>query len=96
MRLLHAVVAVVDDDGVGQDVLYLGDAAVEQGLLVFRFIVFAVLGQIAEAARFLDQLRDFLFADCLEVCQLLLEGVETLEAHLESVGNGFRHGCFPP
>ena len=37
-----------NDNGVGQDILHLGDAAIELGLLVFRLVIFAVLREVAK------------------------------------------------
>ena len=75
--------ALVDDDDMEQNVLQLGDAGVELALLVLRLIVFAVLAQVAEAARLFDQLRDFFFTDGLEVGQLILQLLLARRAHLE-------------
>ena len=74
-----------DDDGVFDQVLHFGDAGVELALLGFRLVILAVFGEVAEGARFLDQLRDFLFAGGLEIVQLVFERVEALLAHFVTV-----------
>ena len=61
----------------GKDVLDLGDAAVELGLLVLGLVVFAVFGEVAEGARLLDLLGDFLFAGRLQIKKFLLQFLET-------------------
>ena len=60
-----------------QNVLYLGDAAIELGLLVFGFIVFTVFGRVAEGARFLDLLGNFFFLCGVEVIQISLKLFQT-------------------
>ena len=77
-----AVVVLVDDDGVQQDILDLSDTGVQLALLVFRFIIFAVFAQVAEAARLFDEVRHFFFTHGLEVGELLLQLFLALRAHL--------------
>ena len=77
-----ACVALVDDDGVQQDILDLSDAGVQLALLVLRFIIFAVFAQVAEAARLLDKIRHFLFTHGFEVGKLVLQLFLALRAHL--------------
>ena len=74
-----------------QNVLQLGNAGVELALLVFRLVIFAVLGQVAEGTGFLDQFGHFLLADGLQIGELLFQFFQALGA--ESVF--FRHGDTP-
>lgn len=75
--------ALVDDDGVRQNVLYLGDAAIELGLLVFRLVIFAVFREVAERTGLFDLLGDFLFARRFQIVQFLLQLLEAERADFE-------------
>ena len=62
---------IFENDGVFDQVHYLGDLGVELALLGLRLIVFAVLRQIAERAGFLDLLGNLFLPNGLKVFQLL-------------------------
>ena len=81
--LAFGVLGLVDDDGVGKDVLDLGDAAVELGLLVLGLVVFAVFGKVAEGARLLDLLGYFLLTRRLQIKKFLLQLFEAERTDLE-------------
>ena len=81
--LAFGVLGLVDDDGVGKDVLDLGDAAVELGLLVLGLVVFAVFGEVAEGARLLDLLGYFLLTRRLQIKKFLLQLFEAERTDLE-------------
>ena len=63
---------------------YLGYLGVELALLGFCLIIFAVLGQIAEAACLFDLLGNFLCLVGLEVLKLLFKSVITFLTHFKS------------
>ena len=84
--------ALIDHDSMGQDVLDLCDAAIQLGLLIFRFIIFTVLGKVAEGAGFLDLLRDFLLARGFQIIELFLELLQTFSGQLKF----FCHSMFLP
>lgn len=67
------LIALFDNHRVGQNVLHLRNAAIELRLLVLRFVIFAVLREVTKGTRLLDLLRDFLFAGCLEIVELLFQ-----------------------
>ena len=53
-----ADVLLVDDRGSAQALFELGDALLEQRLLVLGVVVLGILGDVAELARLLDPLGD--------------------------------------
>ena len=61
----------------GENVLDLGDTAIELGLLVLGLVIFAVLREVAERTGLLDLLGDFLFTGRLQIKKLLLQFLET-------------------
>ena len=75
--LALGVLCLVNNDGVGENIFNLGDAAIKLGLLVLGFVIFAVLREVAERTRLLDLLGDFLFAGRLQIKKLLLQFLET-------------------
>ena len=85
-------VALVDDGRRAQLVLEVGDLLLEHRLLVLRVVVLGVLGDVAEGARLLDPLRDFLAPVGREVLDLRLQVLETLRCEQTSFGmsNPFR------
>ena len=66
-------VLVGDDHGVSQNVLDLGDTAIQLGLLVLGGIVLGVFGQVAVGAGFGDHGRNFPFTGGLQIIQLFLQ-----------------------
>ena len=80
---------LIDDLGVEQDLLQLGNAGIELALLVFGLVIFAVLRQVAEAAGFLDELGDLVGPGGLAVVQLCLQLVISLLAHFEFFNHGY-------
>ena len=79
---------IFENDGVFDQVHYLGDLGVELALLGLRLIVFAVLRQIAERAGFLDLLGNLFLPNGLKVFQLLFQFIQALLAHSETAFNG--------
>ena len=71
----------------------LGNAGVELALLRLGLVVLAVFRQVAERARLLDELRDFLLAGRFKIVQFFLERVQTLLTHLISAVD--RHNPSP-
>ena len=84
---------LLHDLGVLDQVRDLGNAGVELALLRLGLVILAVLRQVAERARLLDELRDFFLAGRLEVMQFFLERVQTLLTHLISAVD--RHNPSP-
>ena len=76
-------VLVFNDDGVGQNVLDLGDAAVELGLLVLGGIVLGVFGQVAVGAGFGDHGGDFALTGGFQVIQFLFQVGKTQTGDLK-------------
>ena len=76
MHILHG--ALIENDRMGQDILDLGDAAIELRLLVFGLVVFTVLGKVAKGTRFLDLLGHFLFPSGFQIVQLSFQLLETI------------------
>ena len=79
--------ALFNDDGVGQDILHFRNPSVELRLLVLRFVVFAVLRQVAEGTGLLDLLRHFLLAGGFQIIQLIFQLFQPGTGNL----NLFRH-----
>lgn len=65
-----------NDDRQLDDLLELCDAGVKLALLVLRLIVLGVLGKVAEGARFLELLCDFVRTGSLEVFEFFLISVQ--------------------
>ena len=80
---VHAQLALVDDDGVLDHLLQLGDAVLHQTLGVLGLVVLAVFRQVAVAAGFLDLLGQLLAADRLEVFQFVLHRLQAGSGHLD-------------
>ena len=80
---VHAQLALVDDDGVLDHLLQLGDAVFHQTLGVLGLVVLAVFRQVAVAAGFLDLLGQLLAAHGLEVLQFLLHSFQAGSGHLD-------------
>ena len=76
-------VLVLDDDGVGQNVLDLGDTAVELGLLVLGGVVLGVFGQVAVGAGFGDHGGDFALTGGFQVIQFLFQVGKTQTGDLK-------------
>ena len=81
--LALGVLCLVNNDGMGENIFNLGDAAIKLGLLVLGLVVFAVLGEVAERTRLLDLLGDFLLAGRLQIKKLLLQLLEAVRTDLE-------------
>ena len=63
----------VDDDGVADTVLELGDTRLEHRLIVLGSVVLRVLGDLAKVAGFLDAFGDFAPTTSRKVLDLGLE-----------------------
>ena len=77
------LVLVLNDDGVGQNVLNLGNTAVELGLLVLGGIVLGVFGQVAVGAGFGDHGGDFALTGGFQVIQFLFQVGKTQTGDLK-------------
>ena len=69
VRLLRRI----DDRGLRENLVDLGDTSLDHALLVFRIVIFGVLGNVAEFASNLDALANLGALLGFEVMQLLLE-----------------------
>ena len=69
VRLLRRI----DDRGLRENLVDLGDTSLDHALLVFRIVIFGVLGNVAEFASDLDALANLGALLGFEVMQLLLK-----------------------
>ena len=73
MHLVRILLVFLDDLRVVEHDLEVRDAGFQNRLVVFRFIIFAVFGKVAEGERHLDFFRHFLAADDLQVIEFFFE-----------------------
>ena len=77
------LVFVLNDDGVGQDVLDFGDPAVELGLLVLGGIILGVFGQVAVGTGFRDHGGNLTLPGGLQIVQFLFQVGKTQTGNLK-------------
>jgi hypothetical protein len=76
--LLISICELVDHAGVGHHLLQLGDARLQQALLLLGGVVLGVLAQVALVARLGDLLADMRAIDGLEPVEFIDELLEAL------------------
>ena len=73
MHLIRFLLVLFNDLRVVEHDLEVCNAGLQNRLIVFRLVIFAVFGEVAEGKRHLDFLRHFLAADDLQVIELLFK-----------------------